>query len=374
MGKFTKTIHFIIFIKLFFINYPYLGAGEGKDCCENLCPCFYSKNNINDEEENNNNNNNNLEEKKNNLEEEKENFEEENKEEEEKRKKDEEEEIKKEEEERKRREEEEERRQKEERKRQEEDNAKRLKEAEEEEIRKKREEEQERIKRLEEERERQEEEERIRKEEEERKRQEEEEEKRKKEEEENKEENKEEEEKANNNNDNENNENKDEREYSYDCINSMFLSIYIYQGTDKVDFEIYLKNSGNKTWANDSKLLVDPTSKCKVDEIILDPQKPNVEKGYPVTIKDLKNYPEGEYKIIFWFYSGGKIHGEKIVAIIRIKEKDEKKNEIDENIDKIQEFRDTFNLSEDEYPNEKILEILKENDFNYENAFSSLFN
>ena len=51
-----------------------------------------------------------------------------------------------------------------------------------------------------------------------------------------------------------------------------------------------------------------------------------------------------------------------------------KKNEIDENIDKIQEFRDTFNLSEDEYPNEKILEILKENDFNYENAFSSLFN
>ena len=176
------------------------------------------------------------------------------------------------------------------------------------------------------------------------------------------------------NNDNENNENKDEREYSYDCINSMFLSIYIYQGTDKVDFEIYLKNSGNKTWANDSKLLVDPTSKCKVDEIILDPQKPDTEKGYPVTIKDLKNYPEGEYKIIFWFYSGGKIHGEKIVAIIRIKEKDEKKNEIDENIDKIQEFRDTFNLSEDEYPNEKILEILKENDFNYENAFSSLFN
>ena len=63
MGKFRKTIHFIIFIKLFFINYHYLGSKEGKDCCKSLCPCFYqseeSKSNINDinnEEENNKNN------------------------------------------------------------------------------------------------------------------------------------------------------------------------------------------------------------------------------------------------------------------------------------------------------------------------------
>ena len=76
MGKFAKTIHFTIFIKLFFINYHYLGAEEGKDCCENLCPCFYksekSKSDIDDEEENSNINNtnniNNEEEKnKNNL-------------------------------------------------------------------------------------------------------------------------------------------------------------------------------------------------------------------------------------------------------------------------------------------------------------------
>ena len=88
----------------------------------------------------------------------------------------------------------------------------------------------------------------------------------------------------------------------------------------------------------------------------------------------MKYYPAGDYKIFFSFYSGGKIHGEKIVAVIRIKEKDNKNDEINENIDKIHEFRDTFNLSEDEFPNEKLLEILKDNDFNYENAFSSLFN
>ena len=40
MGKFRKTIHFIIFIKLFFINYPYLGSEDEENCCITICPCF----------------------------------------------------------------------------------------------------------------------------------------------------------------------------------------------------------------------------------------------------------------------------------------------------------------------------------------------
>ena len=35
-----KTIHFIIFIKLFFINYPYLGSEDEENCCITICPCF----------------------------------------------------------------------------------------------------------------------------------------------------------------------------------------------------------------------------------------------------------------------------------------------------------------------------------------------
>lgn len=46
----------------------------------------------------------------------------------------------------------------------------------------------------------------------------------------------------------------------------------------------------------------------------------------------------------------------------------------DEAQNKINEFRDMFNLTEDEYPDDKILEILTENDFDDENAFSALFN
>ena len=165
-----------------------------------------------------------------------------------------------------------------------------------------------------------------------------------------------------------------EEEYSYDCTNSMYLTVYIYEGTEDAEFEIFLRNNGTQTWAEDSKLINDPSSFLKTDIILLAQQKPNEERGYKTVIKNLGRYADGEYKAIFLFYTKGKIRGEKITAMVKIKEKDNKKSEIEENMDKISEFRDTFNLSEEEYSNEKIFEILKDNDFNFESAFSSLFN
>ena len=92
-----------------------------------------------------------------------------------------------------------------------------------------------------------------------------------------------------------------------------------------------------------------------------------------MTLKDLKGYVPGVYKIYFSFYSGGEIHGVRIDTRITIKEKeDDEDEEIKENIDKINEFRETFTLSEDAYSNEKILETLKENDSNFEKTFSAL--
>ena len=73
------------------------------------------------------------------------------------------------------------------------------------------------------------------------------------------------------------------------------------------------------------------------------------------------------------FCSDGKRCGETLPIKIKIKEFNSQQNEIKENLDKINEFRDMFNLTEDEYPNERILETLQENDFNYEKAFSALF-
>ena len=162
-------------------------------------------------------------------------------------------------------------------------------------------------------------------------------------------------------------------EYSFDCINAMYLTSYIYQGTEEVKLEIILKNNGNKTWDENTKFKILDSSDITTNDIILSPQKPSEQKSYLVTFKNLSKYLPGEYQANLVFCSNGKICGEKLQIKIKIKEFDSQKNDIKENLDKINEFRDMFNLNEDEYSNEKILEVLQENDFNYENAFSSLF-
>jgi hypothetical protein len=113
-------------------------------------------------------------------------------------------------------------------------------------------------------------------------------------------------------------------EYSYDCTNSMYLTVYIYEGTEQAEVEIFLRNNGTKTWANDSKLINDPSSALRTDVILLAQQKPNEERGYKTIIKDLGKYPNGEYKTIYLFYTNGKIRGEKITAMVKIKEKENK--------------------------------------------------
>lgn len=41
---------------------------------------------------------------------------------------------------------------------------------------------------------------------------------------------------------------------------------------------------------------------------------------------------------------------------------------------KIKEFRDNFNLSKEEYQDEKVWKILENNNFDFEASFNSLFN
>jgi len=168
--------------------------------------------------------------------------------------------------------------------------------------------------------------------------------------------------------------NYNEGEYLYECTNIDFLDVDIYQGSKDAKFEIYLRNNGVKKWAQDSKLIIEQGSDLNTDVVILEPQRQNEERSYKVIVKNLHNFSVGVYKVIFLFFSGGRTHGDKIVAKIKIKDKNKEKNEIEENINKIKEFREIFNLSEQEYPNEKVLKVLKDNDFNKENAFSSIFN
>ena len=88
--------------------------------------------------------------------------------------------------------------------------------------------------------------------------------------------------------------------------------------------------------------------------------------------KILKEIP-GKYKSFLNFNVNEQNYGEKLTLRIHIKE-EKKDNELNDKKKVIDEFRDTFGLSEEEYSDEKILEKLKENDFNFEKTFDALFN
>jgi len=167
---------------------------------------------------------------------------------------------------------------------------------------------------------------------------------------------------------------KKEKIYSYDCLNILMLTAYIYEGTEEKEIEIVMKNNGNEKWPKGTKLIFDKSSKIKGDDIILEPQNVGEEKKYLIVLKNMKELKEGQYKAILTFNVDGINHGEKLGLVINIKKKEKKEDNIEKNIDKIKEFRETFNLSEEEYPNEKILGILMENNFNFEDSFTSLFN
>ena len=122
-----------------------------------------------------------------------------------------------------------------------------------------------------------------------------------------------------------------------------------------------------------TKLIFDESSQIKEDNIILLSQNVEEEKEYIVKFENLGNLKKGEYKSYLLFNVKGKNYGDKLTLIINVKEKEEM-NEIEKHMNKIEEFRNTFNLSEDEYTNEKILDILKGHNFNFEESFSSLFN
>lgn len=151
--------------------------------------------------------------------------------------------------------------------------------------------------------------------------------------------------------------------YLFDCTNKANLSVNINQGANVAEFEIFLKNNGSKVWDKNTKLILDKSSDCNSDEVILSPQKPYEEKGYKIIFKNLSQLPFGEYKTIFSFWSGGKIYGKNIIILIKIIEY----------MDKIKEFREQFDISEDSISDENLLEVLKKCSFNYDDTFMSIF-
>ena len=153
--------------------------------------------------------------------------------------------------------------------------------------------------------------------------------------------------------------------YSYECTNYYeILEKIIYEGTVEAKIEITLKNNGEEAWPiNKTKLIYDKESYFMEKDILLRPQKPKEEGKYEIILKNLEQLNVGKYKCILSFVVGLKslkFFGEKIVLTINVKEK------------AIGEFRKEFGLLEEEYSDERILKILKENNFNFSKAFEKI--
>ena len=138
--------------------------------------------------------------------------------------------------------------------------------------------------------------------------------------------------------------------------------------------DFILKNNGKESWPiNKTKLIFDKDSIIKSEDIILNPQKPDETNSYDIIFKQIENYHVGEYKSYLWFNVDGQTFGDKIIITFKFIEKKDQNNEVEENIEKIQQFIKKFDITEGLFPNEKILRRLKKYDFDFNKTFNSLF-
>ena len=168
--------------------------------------------------------------------------------------------------------------------------------------------------------------------------------------------------------------NDDVNQYSYECLNITQLSSYLYEGTPECKIQIILRNNGNSAWPmNNSKLIFDEFCDFKTEEVILKPQKPGEQELYEIVFKGLSGYPANEYNSILKFSVNGQSFGDELKIKFVIKPKKVPGDELSKYKDKIEEFRDLYGLGKDDYSDDKILNALKANNFDYALAFGNLF-
>ena len=154
--------------------------------------------------------------------------------------------------------------------------------------------------------------------------------------------------------------------YSYECINKDSLVFNIKEGTEKVEIQIELKNNGNIPWNYDTQLKIVNPSDIKIDDITLKQQEPNEINSYKVVFKS--NFKIKEYIIRLAFCSDGETYGDIIVIKINILPEIKFYNKY------INEFREEFKLPLENYSDERLFNALKDNNFNFSDAFNSFFN
>ena len=162
-------------------------------------------------------------------------------------------------------------------------------------------------------------------------------------------------------------------DYSLEIINKNDLNLAITEGEENIKIELIIKNNGTKEWPENAARLVFKDDKNITDKlIVLRPQKPEEEQKYEINMEDLNIYPPWKYEAGINFEINGKQYGNEIDIDITINEK-QKNDDDDDKADIIKQFRNTYGLDVQDYPDKILLDKLKKYNFNLPKAFTALF-
>ena len=157
--------------------------------------------------------------------------------------------------------------------------------------------------------------------------------------------------------------------YNFNC---QFKNNGNYEFNKLINFKpkisFLIKNIGNIDWKeNEIFLKTNKNSQLKFNDYKLLPLNKGEKQKISLTMPSINKFKDGQYNIILDFCANNQIYGESIKFKVKILQ--------DENIlVKIIDFRRNFELDEKEFPNEKVLEALKRNNFDYDKTFAFIFN
>ena len=102
-------------------------------------------------------------------------------------------------------------------------------------------------------------------------------------------------------------------------------------------------------------------------------KKKGEEKKYSVFFNNLENLNDGEYKAYVRLRIKDLNVGERLILTIKVKTKEDPYADMKNHMDEIEQLRNEYGLSEDDFTNERLYDALKDAGFDIEDAFSSLY-
>ena len=114
-----------------------------------------------------------------------------------------------------------------------------------------------------------------------------------------------------------NSKNINNNKYSYECLTSK-KSVAIYEGDEKVQLRVILKNNGNLKWSDKSLLINSKDSQIKCNSIKLKTLEPNEQDNIIITFDKLKNLTAGQYNSYFLLSIDNQIYSKPLKIEINI--------------------------------------------------------